>query len=122
MWLMTTFGYYSVVQKAKTKDLTVRARVSADLDRLRDRYLPGLSPTKATPDADYAYRATVTHHELAEAMTKIVADLSYDNFKSEVGRTQGHDRAHVYSEVWSVLNRGLPPLDVRAREARHRSR
>jgi 8-oxo-dGTP pyrophosphatase MutT (NUDIX family) len=114
MWIMTTIGFFSVVQKAGTKNLTVRARVGSDLDRLRQRYLPGLSPTKTSPDNDYRYRATVSHQELASAMGKIVADITYSNFKSEVGRAQGHDRAHVYSEVWSVLNRGLPPLDKQA--------
>jgi 8-oxo-dGTP pyrophosphatase MutT (NUDIX family) len=114
MWMMTPFGFFSVVQKAGTKNLTVRARVGSDLDRLRELYLPGLSATKTTPNNDYRYRAIVSHQELAVAMSRIVADITYDNFKSEVGRAQGHDRAHVYSDVWSVLNRGLPPLDKQA--------
>ena len=112
MWLLTTFGFFSVVQKAGTKTLTVRARVRVDLDRLRDRYLPDLSPTKVTPGNDYRYRASVTHEALAAAMGKIVADITYDNFKSEVERKQGHARETIYAKVWSVLNAGLPPLDV----------
>jgi hypothetical protein len=44
-------------------------------------------------------------------MIAIVPDVTYSNFKSEVGRAQGHDRADVYAGVWSVLHRGLPPLD-----------
>lgn len=111
MWLMTTFGFFSVVQKAGTEGLTIRARVGADLDRLRDRYLPGLTATQSTPRSDYAYRAKTTHAELAAAMAKIVADVTYDNFKSEVEAVQGYARESVYAEVWSVLHGGLPPLD-----------
>lgn len=117
MWIMTTFGFFSVVQKSGTKNLTIRARVGSDLDRLRDRYLPGLSPTKMTPSNDYRYRATASHEEVASAMSKIVADVTYSNFKSEVERTQGHPREMVYAEVWSVLDRGLPPLDETGTDA-----
>lgn len=109
--MMTTFGCFSVVQKPGTVDLTVRARVAADLDALRARYLPGLSPTQRTPDRDYAYRATVSHAELGAAMARIVEDVTYGNFKAEVMRTQGCAREQVYAEVWSVLFDGLPPLD-----------
>ena len=109
---MTTFGFFSVVQKRGTTHLTVRARVGSDLDRLRKRYLPALTATTLTPDNDYAYRATTEHEDLARAMGKIVADITYDNFKSEVDRAQGHPRELVYAKVWSVLNAGLPPLDA----------
>lgn len=37
MWVLTTFGFFSVVQKRDTKHLTVWARVRSDLDRLRAR-------------------------------------------------------------------------------------
>lgn len=108
---MTTLGFFSVVQKEGTQFLTVRARVASDLDRLREQYLPTLSATKETPNNDYRYRATVSHAELGSAMAKIVADVTYSNFKSEVEDVQGLAREQVYAKVWSVLNQGLPPLD-----------
>ncbi len=112
MWLVTAFGFFSVVQKRGTKHLTVRARVRSDLDRLRAKYLPSLTATTTTPNTDYRYRATVGHEDLANAMGKIIADITYDNFKSEVDRAQGHPRETVYAKVWSVLSDGLPPLDI----------
>jgi 8-oxo-dGTP pyrophosphatase MutT (NUDIX family) len=111
MWLMTTFGYFSIVQKKGTKQLTVRARVGSDLDRLRDRYLPTLTPTFEKPGSDYRYRATVSHSDLGAAMAGIVSDIHYDNFKSEVDHVQGHARESVYEKVWRALDAGLPPLD-----------
>ena len=111
MWLMTTFGFFSVVQKKGTRQLTVRARVGSDLDRLRDRYLPTLTSTFEKPGSDYRYRATVPHADLGAAMSRIVSDIRYDNFKSEVEDVQGHARESVYAKAWRVLDSGLPPLD-----------
>lgn len=47
MWLFTTFGFFSIIEKEKGDVLTVRARVRADLDRLRECYLPSLSARRA---------------------------------------------------------------------------
>jgi 8-oxo-dGTP pyrophosphatase MutT (NUDIX family) len=118
MWLMTTFGFFSVVQKKGTKQLTVRARVQNDLDRLRRQYLPTLSLTQETLGSDYRYRATVSHADLGAAMARIVGDIHYHNFKSEIDHVQGHARESVYAKVWSVLSVGLPPLDESDRAAR----
>ncbi len=112
MWLTTTFGFFSIVQKDGDKHLTVRARVRADLDELRTRYLPELSKTVALDRTDYRYRATVPGAALAKAMAAIVADITYDNFKAEVELRQGQDRELVYSRVWGVLHDDLPKLDV----------
>jgi hypothetical protein len=35
MWLLTNFGFFSIVQKKGTKNLTIRARMKVDLDELR---------------------------------------------------------------------------------------
>lgn len=118
MWLITPIGFFSIVQKPNDKHLTVRARVRRDLDELRERYLPALSRTLATPTADYAYRATVPHAALAAAMAAIVADLDYDNVKAQVERVQGHARALVYADVWTVLHQELPRLDLRDRRSK----
>lgn len=111
MWLFTDFAFLSIVQKNNDDLLTVRSRVRADLDELRRRYLPELSPTIALRHADYAYRARVPRAALAKAMTAIVMDLDYANFKAEVEQTQGYEREDVYATVWSVLQEDLPKLD-----------
>ncbi len=36
MWLFTNFGFFSVVQKDASGDLTIRSRTKSDLDRLRN--------------------------------------------------------------------------------------
>ncbi|MBI4704877.1 MAG: hypothetical protein HY744_27550 [Deltaproteobacteria bacterium] len=47
MWLFTSFGFFSVVQKPGEEGLTVRARVRSDLERPREQYLPGLREIRA---------------------------------------------------------------------------
>ena len=74
-----------------------------DLERLRERYLPGLGEISATPDRDYAFRARVSRQELAEAMGRIVADIDYPNFKSAVAQEAGYAREQVYDDVWEAL-------------------
>jgi len=61
MWLFTNFGFFSVVQKPGDSLLTIRARAAFDLDRLRDEYLPTLSPTGGRVD-----RCRVASHTYAK--------------------------------------------------------
>jgi hypothetical protein len=107
MWLLIPQGFYSIVQKQGEEELCVRARVGADLDRLRETYLPALGETVETPGGDYRYRAWIGCDALAAGTAEIVRNLDYANFKDEVAC---HDpsRAHVYSRVWGVLGELQP--------------
>jgi hypothetical protein len=103
MWLITTTGFYSIVQKPGEKDLTIRSRVKKDLEALRDKYLPDLGEIVRNENTDYRYRAKVSHVNLAKASAQMVQDIDYDNFKNTVAKVQGHNRSHVYSNVWEDL-------------------
>lgn len=104
MWLFTAIGFFSVVQKpGQIDELTVRARVARDLDLLRSQYMPELSPTQAGAGTDYPYRAVISHEAFARGMGALARDIHYDNFKREVQRQSGIDRAHLYSVVWSTM-------------------
>ena len=103
MWLFSTAGFFSVVQKKGDTDLTLRARIKGDLEALRERFLSELSETIETPRADYPYRATVRHEAFAAALAHIVCGIHYDNFKNEVSKSSGRGRAHLYGEVWKVM-------------------
>lgn len=111
MWLFTTFGFFSVVQKPGEKDLTVRSRVRSDLERLREKYLSTLGPVVEHGGTDYQFRAKASHAELAEAMAKIVKDIDYSNFKNVVSQRQGRKRHDAYAGVWDVLADRLPDED-----------
>ncbi len=103
MWLFTTIGFFSIVQKNNEDFLTVRARVASDLDRLREHYLPELSPTEPET-VDYPFKATISREAMARGMEKIIQDITYSDFQTEVVRSMGFEREHVYTEIWDVLH------------------
>jgi len=104
MWLMTPRGFYSAVQKkgdVKTGMVTVRARNRKDLEALAD-FFPNvkIAETKGT---DYPCRIRVKQQAWAEAVRAMATEIDYSNFKDEVKKKQGWQRASVYSRIWSVL-------------------
>ena len=103
MWVTTTIGFFSAVQKTGTDFITVRARARDDLDALRTKYLPTLTETQAHTGTDYPYRATCSREAWGVAMLHLSMDVDYSNFKSTVTSRVGHERAQVYSKVWSAL-------------------
>lgn len=106
MWLMTPLGFFSIVEKPEDVQrgtLTVRARVESDLDNMRSGPLPTLGPTITKAGTDYACRAIAPRDDVAKALADLVMGLNYANFKTEVGKRQGKERAHLYGEVWNVL-------------------
>ena len=104
MWLITNFGFFSVVRKtADGGHLTVRARVRDDLDRLRQTYLPTLSTTIHGGGTDYPYRASAPASAVAAAFTKAIQDIDYSNFKNEATAKLGAARGKVYGHVLAAL-------------------
>lgn len=106
MWIISEFGFFSVVEKPGDREagmLTVRARVKADLEALRKTCLPTLGPISTSRTNDYRFRAQATRSDVAAAMARAVQNIGYDNFKSRVTKTQGAPRAEVYGLVWEDL-------------------
>lgn len=104
MWLITTTGFFSIVEKpGDGEDLTVRARAAADLGRLRATFLPELGLTTGG-GTDYAFRAKAPRAAVARATAAMVEAIDYKNFKSEVGK-KDPERAHLYLDVWTALSR-----------------
>jgi hypothetical protein len=102
MWLLTTQGFYSVVQHGEDANfLLVRARVRSDLAALT-RLIPNLEIFE-TPDADYRWRATVTRMQWQVALTALGREIDYDNFKGAVRERSGGERAALYGRVWDLL-------------------
>ena len=98
MWLMTTRGFYSVVEHRDDADrLLVRARCQADIAALAN--LVSGEPVRLE-DADYAWRVEVTRDEWQAAMQVLVGEITYPNFKSAVGDPEHRD---AYMKVWGVM-------------------
>lgn len=106
MWLLTPLGFFSIVRKPGDVGggtLTIRARVRSDLEALREHCLPDLGKIEENAGTDYRFRAKAKRSQVAEALAKLVQDLDYENFKSEVAKKQGKHRAAAYEKVWGVL-------------------
>jgi hypothetical protein len=103
MWIFTTIGFFSIVQKPRTDFLTVRARVASDLDNLRREFMPQLSPTIRGAGTDYPFRATISRRDFGAGLAKMGEAITYGNFKTEVGKRMGSRREQAYHKVWHDL-------------------
>jgi hypothetical protein len=107
IWILTTIGFFSIVQKERNQSndtLTIRARVREDLEGLR-AYIPDMSDIIESEDSDYRYRAVAKRETVMAALATLAGGIDYDNFKNEVASRQGYRRAVVYGDVWQVLYR-----------------
>ena len=104
MWIFSTSGFFSIVQKGNRPGtpFCIRARVREDLENLQAK-LDALGPIEEELGTDYPYRIYANGSEVSTLMFMLTEDITYSNFKSEVAKTQGYERAHLYSDVWSVM-------------------
>ena len=106
MWLLTTFGFFSIVEKPADRGtgfVTVRSRVRGDIEALRARYLPEMTDIEGTPERDYAWRGRVTREDLGLGLARIAKEIDYANFETEVAQHMGYARELVYHDVYETL-------------------
>ncbi len=102
MWLLTPRGFYSVVaNRDDPETVLVRARAREDLEALQD-VVEGISVTE-TLHRDYRWRSVVTRTACSVGLVLMAAEIDYGNFKAEVERRQGRERADLYHDVWETL-------------------
>jgi hypothetical protein len=99
MWVFTTSGFLSAVDKDGA--LQVRARDRKSLDGLANS--TGASII-ATPLADYPYRIAITKEQFSNWLSQQALAIDYKNFKSEITDTRGYGFAKPLNKVWSVMH------------------
>ena len=104
MWLMTTFGFFSIIQK-KPDDtlLTIRGSTRSDLEALRGRYLPGLSDIEEDPETEYKFRAQAPREDVAQALSRIAMEIDYASFTEKRKELHGSRAARIQSGLWKAL-------------------
>lgn len=118
MWLMTPFGFFSVVcaRLGDPRGLhphptlrMIRARNKAHLEALRKRY-PGLQEIITTKGTDYPHRIMCESRDLFLIMQGLVQELDYCNFKTKA-KAVSNDEAYVHflHTVWGAGLRLTPP-------------
>ncbi|MDQ2730039.1 MAG: hypothetical protein M3Y56_00130 [Armatimonadota bacterium] len=101
MWLMTKYGFYSIVDK-KPDEYHVRSRERLDLENLIAAIPLAGATIIETPEADYACRIIINKDTLLPLLSRLGETLDYSNFKSKIDSTP--DQKHKpYHKVWDVL-------------------
>jgi hypothetical protein len=104
MWLMTTFGFFSIIQERPDDTLlTIRGSARGDLEALRDRYLPRLSDIEEGPETDHKFRAQASREAVAQALSRIAMDIDYATFKETTRELEGSRAARIQGGLWEVL-------------------
>jgi len=120
MWIFTKHGFFSAVcarqgdgKHGKPVDpdrIMVRGRVRSHLEALKEQFPDrlGQCDIQESVGTDYAFRLFVPKSAWVQVLAGLAEETDYDNFKSEVARTQGKAGAayeHALHEVWAVMNR-----------------
>lgn len=110
MWLMTTYGFYSVVVDGQDKtgsNVLVRARTKTHLTNLGKRFktLLGKYQITETLNSDYRWRISVDQTVWSEVTRLLSLEIEYDNFKGEVHKKLRNDEGYMDAlhQVWGVM-------------------
>lgn len=121
MWIATTIGFYSIVQKEHHDDpdgkklFVIRARTKDDLQRLVDLIQPKLklyvgdTPARIKiheyEKSDYQFRIYLdTKEDLATTLATLAEKVTYPNFKDEIAEIpHQQDKAPAYANLWLKL-------------------
>lgn len=121
MWIATTIGFYSIVQKGHHDDpdgkklFVIRARTKDDLQRLVDLIQPKLklyvgdTPVRIKiheyEKSDYQFRIYLdTKEDLATTLATLAEKVTYPNFKDEIAEIpHQQDKAPAYANLWLKL-------------------
>jgi len=113
MWIMTTYGFFSVTQSQDDHNvLMVRARRREHIDKLQHAFkvLKGLKVVD-WPNRDYRFRLFVDRADWKKVMVGLIDDTDFSNFKSEVKLRNGKSEdqyAHALSKVWGTMSKLQP--------------
>src|ERR1035437_4329963 len=90
MWIFTKYGFYSIVQDEKDKNIyKVRARKKADLQELRNNVAEiSESPIHKDLNADYWFRIFINQQQLKAILIHLANSLDYSNFKDSIFRNE----------------------------------
>ena len=99
MWLFTSIGFYSIVERAGA--ICVRARSRKDIEAFRT-LMPGCGAINATRKTDYPFRVMMSKADFRQQFYRLAELVDYPNFKSKVAQTNPA-RAQLYAPVWAHL-------------------
>ena len=99
MWLATTIGFFSVIEK--DGQICVRARSHKDIKAFKS-LIPGCGKIIRTNLADYRFRVFIPKDKFEHEFYRLAKLINYNNFKNEVKKTN-KAREILYHSVWVTL-------------------
>lgn len=117
MWLMTRYGFVSIVEKPEDRDrgtLTARARDRRSLEAFAHHAGHPTYKAKLDIATDYPYRRVFERNEVINAMISLVDDIDYTNFKNAAKAELGAVYASALGRVWGTMH-DLTPKSVQAK-------
>ena len=105
MWIMSQYGFYSIVRSASAASVyLIRARRKDQLISLTEKFDFTDEKILTTNTTDYRFRLVVTKEEMEKVVLGLASEIDYSNFKDRVRAKQG---ASLYErllhEVWYVM-------------------
>ncbi len=105
MWLMTKYGFYSIVQKSPDV-YHVRGRERKDIENLVLGVPIPDAEIMENAATDYAFCIIVGKPQVLAILNFLGENLDYSNFKDKIDRLPDQARK-PYHEVWRVLAKAL---------------
>jgi hypothetical protein len=123
MWTMTKYGFFSAVcaregdgspgQRVDPDKVMVRARDVAHLENLIERFPNWLNAhtIHESDESDYPCRIFMQKSIWQCIVNDIIKEMDYDNFKSEVHRSELTDPRYgdALMSTWGTMHRVTPP-------------
>lgn len=112
MWVFTTKGFFSIVEHKKDPNrVVIRARIRKDIESIKMLFEKlGLEVSDVVENVsfDYRYRVFASRPDWASAMTKLITDVGYKNFKNAVYEADSleiRDKRHeAYLDIWVIMH------------------
>jgi hypothetical protein len=117
MWIFTKYGFFSTVcaregdgrrsDPVDESTIAVRARSLDQLQSLLNRFERelGRPEIKSYVGTDYQYRVFVPKENWRLVCGELAAELDYDNFKSEVSRSEESSQyVELLHAVWGAVD------------------
>lgn len=129
MWIMTPYGFFSVVC-AHDRDpetpgpdynrMVIRARNRDHLESLKKTMSMRLPRINCNEGTDYPFRITMDRDLALAVITQMAGDVDYTNFKDEAKRVSPLDKPfHAFlMEIWKI-GHSMSPKNVRGALSRH---
>ena len=116
MWIMTPYGFFSVVcahatgptasyGEAHPELMMIRSRNRNHLVALKSRF-SGLPDIDEKSGTDYPCRITAPRADVLRVMASMAEDVDYTNFKNEAHKVSPNDKP-FHTFLMSIWRRGL---------------